>query len=210
MQLSHAFAILLASTFANAQIPSVPPCSVNCFVTAFQVDGCSQLTDFACHCQKPELVKVVTPCVQSSCNLEDQSAVSTQVIHECSLLGHPISIPPVGSGLDTTSLSLSASRTSATDTGVVSSSPSTPASSGSVTLPTVSSTSTASSSKASSSVFPTGSSAHGSSAGAHSSTSSRSSSSQTSPAPLATGSASSVEAGMFGAALVAILAVCML
>ncbi|KAL2870661.1 CFEM domain-containing protein [Aspergillus lucknowensis] len=58
-------------------------------------DGCSSLTDFACHCRQPALVSEVTPCVQQSCNVQDQSSVSNAVTAECSSVGVPISIPPV-------------------------------------------------------------------------------------------------------------------
>jgi hypothetical protein len=45
---------------------------LNCFLTALEGDGCSSLTDFACHCQKPSLVSEVTPCVKKSCDEADQ------------------------------------------------------------------------------------------------------------------------------------------
>ncbi|KAL4923919.1 CFEM domain-containing protein [Aspergillus undulatus] len=59
-------------------------------------DGCSSLTDFACHCAKPVLVSEVTPCVEQACNEEDQASVSSAVVAECSSAGVPISIPAVG------------------------------------------------------------------------------------------------------------------
>lgn len=45
---------------------------LNCFVSALNGDGCSSLTDFACHCQKPQLVRDITPCVKKACAVSDQ------------------------------------------------------------------------------------------------------------------------------------------
>ncbi|KAL4943762.1 hypothetical protein BDV06DRAFT_129439 [Aspergillus oleicola] len=59
-------------------------------------DGCSSLTDFACHCARPALVDEVTPCVEQACNEQDQSSVSNAVVTECASAGVPISIPPIG------------------------------------------------------------------------------------------------------------------
>ncbi|KAL1971357.1 hypothetical protein VTN77DRAFT_309 [Rasamsonia byssochlamydoides] len=101
MQFSHALIALVAAGLANAQFPNIPTCSINCLVTALSNDGCSSLTDFACHCEKPNLVSEVTPCVQKACSVADQSAVSSVVVSECSAAGHPISVPPVGSGSST-------------------------------------------------------------------------------------------------------------
>ncbi|RAL01279.1 CFEM domain-containing protein [Aspergillus ibericus CBS 121593] len=201
MLLYRTIGVLLITTFANAQLPNIPSCSLNCFVSAFERDGCSQLMDFACHCQKPEVVGAVTPCVQKACSLADQSAVSSEVVRQCSLAGHPISIPPVGGGAETTTLSMP--RTSTVETGIASSS------SGSVTLPTVVSSSTPSSSKVSPSASATASTPQlPSSTGGHTPSSSGSSTSPS--APLATGSASNVKAGVAGAAIVAAVAVYLL
>ncbi|PWY91738.1 CFEM-domain-containing protein [Aspergillus sclerotioniger CBS 115572] len=194
MQLYRTIVILLVTTLANAQLPNIPACSLNCFVSAFQRDGCSQLMDFACHCQKPELVGTVTPCVQKACSLADQSAVSSEVVRQCSLAGHPISVPPVGGAAETTTLSMP--KTSTVDTSVVSSS------SGAVTLPTVSSSLAASPSRLLPSASATASTPH-----LPSSTSGRPSQSSVSSAspstPLSTGSASNVKAGMAGVVIAA-------
>ncbi|KAF7121565.1 hypothetical protein CNMCM5793_009035 [Aspergillus hiratsukae] len=103
MHFSRASLALLAAGLASAQIPDLPSCSLNCFVSALSNDGCSSLTDYACHCQKPQLVSDVTPCVQSACNIADQSSVSSAVVSECSAAGHPISVPSVGTASTTTS-----------------------------------------------------------------------------------------------------------
>ncbi|RHZ60050.1 hypothetical protein CDV55_106441 [Aspergillus turcosus] len=103
MHFSRASLALLAAGLASAQIPDLPSCSLNCFVSALSSDGCSSLTDYACHCQKPQLVSDVTPCVQSACNLADQSSVSSAVVSQCSAAGHPISVPPVSAASTTAS-----------------------------------------------------------------------------------------------------------
>ncbi|KAL5364919.1 CFEM domain-containing protein [Aspergillus floccosus] len=96
MYLFHLTAIFLAAGLAYGQLPDIPQCALQCFVTALTQDGCSQLTDFACHCQKPQLVGSVTPCVQQNCpDINQQASVSNVVVSQCSQVGHPISVPPV-------------------------------------------------------------------------------------------------------------------
>ncbi|RAK86310.1 CFEM-domain-containing protein [Aspergillus costaricaensis CBS 115574] len=206
MQLFHTLLVLLASTLATAQLPNIPSCSINCFISAFQHDGCSQLTDFACHCQKPDLPTTITPCVQKACNVADQSAVSSEVVRQCSIAGHPISIPPVGGGLETTTLSMP--RTSTTDGEAVSSS------AASATLPTVSSSGAASSSKvshsSSASASASASSSHAPSTPGSHSQSGHASSTASPSSPLSTGSASTIKAGVAGAIVIAAAAVCVL
>ncbi|KAJ5194630.1 GPI-anchored CFEM domain protein B [Penicillium cinerascens] len=72
MKFSTAVVALVAAGLANAQLPNVPKCSLDCFVNALTSDGCSGLTDFACHCQKPALVSDITPCVKKACDVADQ------------------------------------------------------------------------------------------------------------------------------------------
>ncbi|KAL6235818.1 hypothetical protein BDW75DRAFT_239792 [Aspergillus navahoensis] len=64
-------------------------------------DGCSSLTDFACHCRQSALVSEVTPCVEQACGEQDQSSVSNIVVTACSSVGSPISVPPVGGATTT-------------------------------------------------------------------------------------------------------------
>ncbi|KAI1942790.1 hypothetical protein LOZ58_001676 [Ophidiomyces ophidiicola] len=93
------FSAILAVTAAglvSAQIPQVPGCSINCFLTALTGGGCSGLTDWACQCKRPDLPPKIIPCVQKACpQASDQSAVSSIVVSVCSKAGVPISIPPV-------------------------------------------------------------------------------------------------------------------
>ncbi|KAF3490852.1 uncharacterized protein GIQ15_00369 [Arthroderma uncinatum] len=96
MKFSQAVVALAAASVATAQgLPDVPPCSLSCFVEALGGDGCSELTDFKCHCSKPELPGKITPCVKAACPIEDQIIVSKAVVKQCSQAGNPISIPPV-------------------------------------------------------------------------------------------------------------------
>ncbi|CEJ62238.1 Putative CFEM domain protein [Penicillium brasilianum] len=92
-----AAAALGAVAIVSAQLSSIPQCSLNCLTTALGADGCSELTDFACHCQKTGLVAQVVPCVQQACDVADQQAVSNIVVSLCSGAGHPVSVPPVES-----------------------------------------------------------------------------------------------------------------
>ncbi|OQD76706.1 hypothetical protein PENDEC_c004G00793 [Penicillium decumbens] len=120
MQFSTALIALVAAGLANAQLPNVPACSLNCFVSALTSDGCSTLTDFACHCQKPALVSTITPCVQKACPVADQISVSSVVVAQCSSAGHPISVPSIepttAAGTTTTESSSTPAETSATAT----------------------------------------------------------------------------------------------
>ncbi|KAG2416754.1 hypothetical protein HFD88_007970 [Aspergillus terreus] len=119
MYLLHLIAVFLAAGLAYGQLPNIPQCALQCFVTALTQDGCSQLTDFACHCQKPQLVGSVTPCVQQNCpDINQQASVSNVVVSQCSQVGHPISVPPVKPTTTT------AATTTAAPTGATTPSPS--------------------------------------------------------------------------------------
>ncbi|KAJ5983021.1 hypothetical protein N7481_005120 [Penicillium waksmanii] len=125
MQFSHALIALVAASLANAQLPDVPACSLNCFVTALTTDGCSALTDFACHCQKTSLVSSITPCVQKACPVSDQISVSNAVVAQCKSAGHPIVVPPIETSKTSETSATetsSGSETTATATGSGSSS----------------------------------------------------------------------------------------
>ncbi|KAL5366146.1 CFEM-domain-containing protein [Aspergillus floccosus] len=101
MRLAAAAVMLGAGAIASAQLSNIPQCSLKCLTSALGADGCSELTDFACHCQKPGLVEQVVPCVQQACDVTDQQAVSKVVASLCSGAGHPVSIPPVDSSAPT-------------------------------------------------------------------------------------------------------------
>jgi hypothetical protein len=75
---------------------------LNCFVGPLTSDGCSSLTDFACHCQKgPALLASVQPCVEGACSAADQAAAISAVESTCSAAGVPISIPDSASSAAT-------------------------------------------------------------------------------------------------------------
>ncbi|KAJ5102279.1 hypothetical protein NUU61_004501 [Penicillium alfredii] len=132
MHFSHALVALVAAGLANAQLPDVPECSLNCFVEALTGDGCSKLTDFSCHCQKTELVSTVTPCVKKACEVADQIAVSKAVVSQCSSAGHPIVVPPVETG---SASSDSSSTTGSNSTPAETTATATTLPGGSVTVP---------------------------------------------------------------------------
>ncbi|EER25303.1 hypothetical protein D8B26_007929 [Coccidioides posadasii str. Silveira] len=95
MKFSHTLVALAAAGIASAQIPNIPPCALMCFIDALGNDGCEKLTDFKCHCAKPELPGKITPCVEKACpNIEARISVSNIVVDQCSKAGVPISIPP--------------------------------------------------------------------------------------------------------------------
>jgi len=95
-----ALAIALASV-ASAQLDNIPSCALSCFVTVLTTDGCSGLTDFACHCKKTDLIPKVTPCVQSSCSAADQAKVITAVEGTCAEAGVPLSLSAPGGASST-------------------------------------------------------------------------------------------------------------
>ncbi|KAE8414053.1 hypothetical protein BDV36DRAFT_266429 [Aspergillus pseudocaelatus] len=77
MQLLHHMIVLFTSLAFAQTLPNIPPCAASCLVNALQGDGCPSITDFACHCQKPELVPKVSPCVAQACPIADQSCMSS-------------------------------------------------------------------------------------------------------------------------------------
>lgn len=73
MRFTQVTAALAITGLASAQIPDVPSCSLQCFLDSLNSDGCSNLTDFACHCTKPQLPEEITPCVEKACSEAEQS-----------------------------------------------------------------------------------------------------------------------------------------
>ncbi|PYH42321.1 uncharacterized protein BP01DRAFT_359574 [Aspergillus saccharolyticus JOP 1030-1] len=208
MYYHRALILLLTSSLASAQLPpNIPQCSLNCFITAFQSDGCSNLLDFACHCAKPEVVQKVTPCVQKACSAADQSVVRSVVIQQCSAAGHPITLPPAA-GVDT---STTQPQPTVPSTSSTTQPEPQPTSTAAMSLPTISSAGTPSTpqstpgpaasstaSRAASSSLIQGSSTPGASSSSHAASPST---------PLATGVGSHAEANVLGAALAAAAAV---
>ncbi|KAL5389954.1 hypothetical protein DPSP01_002013 [Paraphaeosphaeria sporulosa] len=79
---------------ASAQLADLPQCSLQCFLTALGSDGCSELTDFKCHCEKSDaLLASVTPCVQGACTADEQAEVIKGVENTCASAGVTISVP---------------------------------------------------------------------------------------------------------------------
>ncbi|OQE32686.1 hypothetical protein PENFLA_c001G05875 [Penicillium flavigenum] len=94
--------VVLSGAIARAQLSNIPQCSLTCFTSTLSGDGCSELTDFACHCQKPGLAAEIVPCVNKACDISDRQAVSSVVESLCSGVGHPVSIPAVDTSVPTT------------------------------------------------------------------------------------------------------------
>ncbi|CAI7569997.1 unnamed protein product [Penicillium bialowiezense] len=222
MKFSTTLVALVAAGLAQAQLPDVPPCSLSCFVSALGSDGCSELLDFKCHCQKTELVSSITPCVKKACDVAaqvctfnslpfhihqlTQPAVSNAVVAQCSSAGYPISVPPV----ETTSATSAASTGSSSSSSTPAETSATPTATASATSGESSSaavSSTASASSESSAVVPTsaGSTAVGSSSGAATSTplgTKTGSASASASSPAYTGAAANVKGNLAGVAAV--------
>ncbi|KAJ5958349.1 uncharacterized protein N7479_005499 [Penicillium vulpinum] len=101
MRLTAAIVVLAAGIVARAQLSNIPQCSLTCFTTTLAGDGCSELTDFACHCQKPGLAAEIVPCINKACDVADRQAVSSVVESLCSGVGYPISLPAVDTSAPT-------------------------------------------------------------------------------------------------------------
>ncbi|GIK04232.1 hypothetical protein Aspvir_008311 [Aspergillus viridinutans] len=112
MRLAAAAVVLGAGAITSAQLSSIPQCSLSCLTSALGADGCSELTDFACHCQKTGLVEQVVPCVKQACDVADQQALSNVVVSLCAGVGHPVSVPPVDSSAPTSTAARSVPTTS--------------------------------------------------------------------------------------------------
>ncbi|KAF9741041.1 hypothetical protein PMIN06_009566 [Paraphaeosphaeria minitans] len=79
---------------ASAQLADLPQCSLQCFLTALGSDGCSELTDFKCHCEKSDsLLASVTPCVHDACTADEQAEVIKGVKNTCASAGVTIEVP---------------------------------------------------------------------------------------------------------------------
>ncbi|KAF2739858.1 CFEM-domain-containing protein [Polyplosphaeria fusca] len=82
------------ASIASAQFDNIPTCALTCFVDPLTNDGCSGLTDFACHCKKFDtLISAVTPCVQGACSADDQAKVISGVEDTCKQAGVTVSVP---------------------------------------------------------------------------------------------------------------------
>ncbi|KAF1840908.1 CFEM-domain-containing protein [Cucurbitaria berberidis CBS 394.84] len=87
-------AIVALASVATAQLDNIPSCALNCFIGPLTGDGCSALTDFACHCKKgAALLAQVQPCVKGACNAADQASTISAVESTCKDAGAPIVIP---------------------------------------------------------------------------------------------------------------------
>ncbi|CRL28928.1 Extracellular membrane protein, CFEM domain [Penicillium camemberti] len=102
MRLTTGIVVLAAGAIARAQLSNIPQCSLTCFTSTLSGDGCSELTDFACHCQKPGLAAEIVPCVNKACDVADRQAVSSLVDSLCSGVGYPVSIPAMDTSAPTT------------------------------------------------------------------------------------------------------------
>ncbi|KAF2691114.1 hypothetical protein K458DRAFT_382690 [Lentithecium fluviatile CBS 122367] len=90
--------LVALAAVATAQLPDVPDCSLNCFITPLTTDGCENLEDFACHCQKADsLFAAVTPCVKENCTPAEEADVISKVKDTCAANGVTVSIPDASS-----------------------------------------------------------------------------------------------------------------
>ncbi|KZM21770.1 uncharacterized protein EKO05_0001771 [Ascochyta rabiei] len=105
--------IIALASVASAQLDNIPSCALTCFITPLTTDGCSGLTDFACHCKKgTELLATVQPCVQKACSAEDQATTISGVESTCAAAGVPIEIPDSSSAVSSAAASVTSAAAS--------------------------------------------------------------------------------------------------
>jgi len=98
MKTFHIASIVALASVGAAQLDNIPSCALNCFIGPLTGDGCSALTDFACHCkQGSALLGKVKPCVEKACPTSDQQATVAAVEKTCKDAGAPIVIDGPGS-----------------------------------------------------------------------------------------------------------------
>jgi len=136
MKTSLAAIVALAAGAYAQGIADIPSCALTCLSTALSTDGCSSLTDFACHCKHTDLIPQAQPCIQKACPQQSQQAAVVSVIEGiCSSAGVPITIPVPGGSSAAPTTSAAATSTpaesSAVSTPAESSAASTPAGYGS-------------------------------------------------------------------------------
>lgn len=120
MKYSYA-ALALTLAVAQAQnLANLPPCSINCFTSALLSDGCASLTDFRCHCSKPELIGQVQPCVQAACSPQEVATVLSAAQQLCAGVGVPITIPSTGGASTTAAAAPQESSTAAEESAAAS------------------------------------------------------------------------------------------
>ncbi|KAG9205818.1 hypothetical protein G6514_006092 [Epicoccum nigrum] len=86
--------IIALASVATAQFDNIPSCALTCFIGPLTTDGCSALTDFACHCkQGAKLLATVQPCVEGACSAADKETTIAAVEKTCADAGAPIEIP---------------------------------------------------------------------------------------------------------------------
>ncbi|KAF2653918.1 CFEM-domain-containing protein [Lophiostoma macrostomum CBS 122681] len=136
-----AAAVIALASVVTAQLDNIPSCALNCFVTPLSSDGCSSLTDFACHCKKFDtLIASVTPCVQGACSTSDQQATIAAVEQTCADAGVSVSVSePAGSS----TAAASSSAGSSADSSAGSSAPASTAASSTSEASTAAASSTA-------------------------------------------------------------------
>ncbi|KAF2632348.1 CFEM-domain-containing protein [Macroventuria anomochaeta] len=192
--------VALASV-ASAQLDNIPSCALNCFIGPLTSDGCSSLTDFACHCkQGTTLLASVQPCVKGACSAADQQTTINAVKSTCADAGVPIEIPDASSAASSavasaTSAAASAASSAAASASAAISSASSAIESAASSLSSAASAASSSAANTTSAVSSAASSATGSA------TASAPSSQFTGGAAQATQAA-----GLLGAAALAILA----
>ncbi|PVI08476.1 hypothetical protein DM02DRAFT_665810 [Periconia macrospinosa] len=114
MKTFFAAALISLAGVATAQLDAIPQCALSCFLGPLSSDGCSELTDFKCHCGKFDtLVASVTPCVQKACSASDQAAVITGVENTCKAAGVTVTAPNLSSTAPPTSASSAAASSAA-------------------------------------------------------------------------------------------------
>jgi hypothetical protein len=116
MKYSYASLALVLAVAQAQNIADLPPCSISCFTSALLSDGCATLTDFKCHCSKPELISQVQPCVQGACSPQEVATVISAAQQLCAGVGVPLTLASTGGASSPPAESANASPTPAEET----------------------------------------------------------------------------------------------
>jgi hypothetical protein len=65
----------------------LPPCAQTCFVDEVLEDGCTNETDFACHCGKGDIIRKSSKCFKQKCRLEEVDDATKKLQVACGGLG---------------------------------------------------------------------------------------------------------------------------
>ncbi|KAL6244126.1 hypothetical protein RBB50_008996 [Rhinocladiella similis] len=86
-------AVCNAASNAFPATSEFPPCSINCFTTTLENDGCAE-SDFDCHCSLSGLYQNISTCVFNACDRPNANTFLDGFISACEGIGYPLKSAP--------------------------------------------------------------------------------------------------------------------